>query len=156
MASKQPTNTRHIRADWVPHRIAAYVTHRYRAEACILCYLVIHLASDFIVSVVLIDMDDVVNRIDISFGLLFIATGLVFGKEWLFLEGTKVNKSNAAWAAMICVLLGLCMLGAIVPQLGQEKYGGSKNVSEDDALSIDLRSPNHDGRNQRECKGLGR
>lgn len=48
------------------------------------------------------------------------------------------------------------MLGAIVPQLGQEKYGGSKNVSEDDALSIDLRSPNHDGRNQRECKGLGR
>lgn len=99
MASRQPTNTRHIRADWVPHRIAAYVTHRYRPEACILCYLIIHLASDFIVS---------------------------------------------------------DMLGAIVPQLGQEKYGGSKNVSEDDALSIDLRSPNHDGRNQRECKGLGR
>lgn len=72
-------------------------------------------------SVVLIDMDDVVNRIDISFGLLFIATGLVFGKEWLFLEGTKVNKSNAAWAVMICVLLGLCMLGRDSASAGSGK-----------------------------------
>lgn len=52
------------------------------------------------------------RSVDILFGFLLVLVGLVFGHEWLFPSNVKINKSAVAWAAMICILLGLCMLCA--------------------------------------------